>query len=176
MSFNEFYKKEYRGVVTHLRSKLRNDETEAEDFAQNIFMKIFVKWNEIDSNIASPRTYLFAVVRNYIIDHYKSKTLGHRVAIEETTLDIEDGKESFHNYAILQSTSNPVEEMIGNEYKETFKKVINSLPILQKRCAIMYINGFKMSEIANRLNTTTGYICPMVRTLRQKFQKAYDLV
>jgi RNA polymerase sigma factor (sigma-70 family) len=172
MKFNEFYSKEYKNVVRHLNQKLRN-ELDAEDMAQVIFMKMLAKWDTIDTNISSHRTYLFRVVNNTLIDHFRVKRIQNTVSIESGQ---GNENENRHEVAILTASSNPVQEMIGNEYKEALKEVLNSLPILHKKCAIMYLNGFKLKEIAERLNTTTGTICPLVRNLRQKFQKAYELV
>jgi len=173
MTFNEFYSKNFSDVVRHVSFKLHNQE-EAEDFAQNVFMKLYVHWSKIDVEKASPRTYLFNMVKNALIDHYRVKNLGHAVSITAQEINNED--EQYENNIVLQSgvDTNPIQTLIGSDYADNFKRVLKTLPLLQKRCAVLYIQGFKMREIAERLGISTGTVTPMVRNLRAKFQTVYS--
>jgi RNA polymerase sigma factor (sigma-70 family) len=170
MTFNEFYGANFSEVVRHVAYKLR-DEEEAKDLAQNIFIRLYAHWDRIDTTKASYRTYLFRMVRNSLVDYYRAKKSEDLVAISDSSYDSEG---EYHSGVMVKTdeTANPLENLIGSDYAENFKRVLRTLPILQKRCAVLYIHGFKMKEIAAKLGTTTGTICPMVRHLKVKFQTA----
>lgn len=170
MTFNEFYDKHFYEVVRHLSKQLMNEE-EAKDLAQNIFIKILVNWDKIDPSKGSYRTYLFRVVSNMLSDHFRhikrKYAPGHAVSLADE--GIETGID-------LNSNTDTDERAIRNDYAKNFKKILDTLPIKQKRIVLLHVHGFKMREISEKLRIPTGSVTAYINQLHKKFHNKRYLV
>ena len=63
------------------------DRAQAEDLTQSTFEKALRAWERYDANRASPRTWLLAIARNLLIDHYRQD----RSKLQEPIDEHEDG-------------------------------------------------------------------------------------
>src|SRR5262245_49129757 len=70
MSFTQFYDDEIWGVYAFFGYRVHSKET-AEDLTQLTFEKALRAWSRFDRSKASPRTWLLAIARNVLIDHYR---------------------------------------------------------------------------------------------------------
>lgn len=168
MTFNQFYANHFKEVVRYLSMRLRNEE-EAKDFAQNIFIKIYSNWNRIDVSKGSYRTYLFTVVANALIDHFRS--LGAKHASKAVSIS-EDLEAQFGH-----STSTSEDIVNESEYRKNFKMVLDSLTTREKRVVILQTHGYKMREVSEKTGIPMGSVTGILYQLRQKFsKKSFELV
>ena len=76
MTFDEAFRDFYQAIVGYTNSKLLSEDTCAEDLANECFVLLHLKWNELQSHEPIViRVWLFRVARNRIMDYKKKKRL-----------------------------------------------------------------------------------------------------
>lgn len=76
MTFDEAFREFYQAIVGYTNSKLLSEDTCAEDLANECFVLLHLKWNELQSHEPIViRVWLFRVARNKIMDYKKKKRL-----------------------------------------------------------------------------------------------------
>jgi RNA polymerase sigma factor (sigma-70 family) len=56
---------------------------DAEDLTQETLERAFRAWARYDPSRASPRTWLFAIARNLLIDHFRASVNRHTLSLED---------------------------------------------------------------------------------------------
>jgi RNA polymerase sigma-70 factor (ECF subfamily) len=85
-AFAAFYDDNVWDVYGFFGYRVRSRE-QAEDLTQSTFEKALQAWERYDPERASPRTWLLAIARNLLIDHYRQD----RSNLQEPIGDHEDG-------------------------------------------------------------------------------------
>jgi RNA polymerase sigma factor (sigma-70 family) len=57
--------------------------TDAEDLTQETLERAFRAWARYDASRASPRTWLLAIARNLLIDHFRASVNRHTLALDD---------------------------------------------------------------------------------------------
>lgn len=81
-SFAAVYDDHVWDVYGYLGYRVRSRE-EAEDLTQATFERALRAWNRFDSDRASARTWLLAIARNLLIDHYRQDRSAAQEPVEE---------------------------------------------------------------------------------------------
>jgi RNA polymerase sigma-70 factor (ECF subfamily) len=124
--------------------KVVRDEAIAQDFVQEVFVKVWEKRNEIENlNIEA---YLFRLVRNRCIDYLKHlRVVNNRMQEFQISLKYEE-------LYRIDFIGNEPYVLIEQEMKQKIDKTIQGLP---ERCREVFIlsrmNGLKNREIAQKL-------------------------
>jgi RNA polymerase sigma-70 factor (ECF subfamily) len=80
--FAEFYDQHVFAVYGFVAYRVRTRE-EAEDLTQLTFERAVRAWSRYDPRRASPRTWLLAIARNLLIDHYRADRSAVHAPLEE---------------------------------------------------------------------------------------------
>ena len=80
--FAELYDQQVYSVYGFLAYRVRTRE-EAEDLTQLTFERAVRAWSRFDPERASPRTWLLAIARNLLIDHYRADRTAAQAPLEE---------------------------------------------------------------------------------------------
>lgn len=137
--------KAYDMLFTRYYAKVRNfvfaivkDENEAEDIAQDIFLKLWIQRDKIGI-VDNWDAYLFAMARNYTLNALKQKVHEHNVR-------------SYPEAGIPEESS--LEEMIfSEELKAILENVISKMPDQRRRVFTMSrLQGMTNQEIAQALH------------------------
>ena len=137
---------------------LTNDSNKSEDIVQNVFIKIWVNKNKINSNI-SIKSYLYKSVYNEFIDEYrKNKAF---ISIENKHLEIIEH--------IVEKNSDVYSENL-------IKKVNDEIEKLPVKCRKIFLlnkkEGLTHTEIATHLKisikTVEGHITRAFKALNKK--------
>lgn len=72
LDFGETYEEELPRVYGFVAYQVA-DRGEAEDITQHTFERALAHWDEFDERRATVTTWLLAIARNLIIDHYRSR-------------------------------------------------------------------------------------------------------
>lgn len=102
--YKEFYPKVYQYLVNRMGSI-----EDAEDMAQNVFLKVFTKLDTFDGTKSSLSTWIFNITRNTLIDHQRSMTLRIHDEIPETVAD--DGPDMLDNLIMEQELDRLVDAL-----------------------------------------------------------------
>jgi len=80
--FTELYDEQVYSVYGFLAYRVRTRE-EAEDLTQLTFERAVRAWSRFDPERASARTWLLAIARNLLIDHYRADRTAAQAPLEE---------------------------------------------------------------------------------------------
>ncbi|TGM09737.1 RNA polymerase sigma factor [Leptospira barantonii] len=145
--FNSFEQlmNRYQGLVYSQAIKAFRNETEAEDFTQDIFLKAFESLSTFQGR-SQFSTWLFVIARNEIIRRYRKEH--PEVAGLDVLLLAENEKEKKSEISSEQET-----KLLKQESYEKIRKLVESLPELyRKPIALHYFENMSYKEISKKLN------------------------
>jgi len=147
-----------RGNLLHVAKKMLENENDAEDLVQEVFLKL---WNLRDTLHQYDNIPAFAVamIKNLCIDHLRVRN--REVALE---YDIE----------LRTAPDNPYLQLERINTEELLKKIINHLPPLQKAIITMKdIDEYEVEEIAGITGTQPEAVRVNLSRARKKVREEY---
>ena len=155
----------YQRKLARLLSRLVRDPAEAEDVAQEAFIKAYRALPSFRGDSAF-YTWLYRIAintaKNYLV------ALGRR-APTTTGFDNEEA-EGFEDAEQLRDSNTPESELEGKEIAATVNRAMDALPAdLRTAITLREIEGLSYEEIANVMN------CP-VGTVRSRIFRARDAI
>lgn len=156
-------------VFSYLMSTLRNQE-QAEDFFQDIFIKIVVRLkNKQYEETGKFASWIMRIAHNHLVDHYRTSLEGIIVSDEENGLDLQ-------NSIFLSSDATREKEIIDQQTLSEVKELIKLLPDAQREVLKMRVyEELSFKEIAQKtncsINTALGRMRYAIINLRQLANK-----
>ena len=127
-----------RGPILHLTWRLTGDPAEAEDLAQDAFVKAYEKLHDFDAD-RSFHTWLYTIALNLTRSHLRSKK------IQRAFL----GRLAVGNENHDQVPSDGEAEAIRNERNGQVAELLSQLPRVQREAVVLrYYHDFNYQEIA----------------------------
>lgn len=152
----------YKDRVFNLCLRFLGDYHEAEDIAQDVFIKAYMSLKKFRFE-SSFFTWLYRIAINSCKN--KVKSLGYRFKKSEARIDTsEESFEDFQREQGADSYGNPAVDLENKETMQTLQRAINSLPSDQKSVVILRdiqglsyeeiteITGFKLGTLKSRLS------------------------
>ena len=141
--------RQYWRKVFNVAYKFVGSHEQAEDLAQEIFLKIFRSLATFDRR-ANFQTWLISVSRNLCIDHYRS------VRKERQTIDRDVAAEDLSPAA---ATASPLATLENRDLAATLRQALQTLP-QSLRVAVLLRDLQELSylEIAERLDLPEGTV------------------
>jgi len=157
--------RKYQHRVLKLVSRFVSDAAEAEDVAQEAFLKAYRALASFRGDSAF-YTWLYRIAintaKNYLV------AMGRR-APTSTGFDHEDA-ESFEEAEQLRDTATPEGELLGKQIAATVNRAMDQLPDdLRTAITLREIEGLSYEEIANVMN------CP-IGTVRSRIFRAREAI
>lgn len=142
-----------------------NELQVAEDLTSTTFEKALVNFAKYSQDKASFSTWLFAIARNVVIDHYRVRGRRPTVSIEERELDI------------ASSDPLPEEAVIRGEERQQVRALVAELPEeIQEIIALKFGSGLNNRQIAKTLGLSESNVGTRlyraVRKMRDSFPEA----
>lgn len=156
-------------VFSYLMSTLRNQE-QAEDFFQDIFIKIVVRLkNKQYEETGKFASWIMRIAHNHLVDHYRTSLEGIIVSDEENGLDLQ-------NSIFISSDATREKEIIDQQTLSEVKELIKLLPDAQREVLKMRVyEELSFKEIAKKtncsINTALGRMRYAILNLRQLANK-----
>ena len=156
-------------VFSYLMSTLRNQE-QAEDFFQDIFIKIVVRLkNRQYEETGKFASWIMRIAHNHLVDHYRTSHEGIIVSDEENGLDLQ-------NSIFISSDATREKEIIDQQTLSEVKELIKLLPDAQREVLKMRVyEELSFKEIAKKtncsINTALGRMRYAILNLRQLANK-----
>ncbi len=156
----EFIFKAYFPRLMAFSLKFIPDRSAAEDIIQEVFLKVWLKRNEILAGTF--QSYLFTLVRNACLDHIK-----HQKIVNNHYAGSKDAaKDEVPYYADF--FSDPFHQTVFNEIQKEIDTVLQSLPEQTRRIfCLSRFEGMKNSEIAKMLDLS-------IRTIEKHNKQALE--
>lgn len=147
--------------VQSLAYKISGDYEHSLDLTQETMFKAFKNRNrfQIGTNI---KGWLYTIVRNAFINHYRKEKK------QKTFVDSTD-----NNYFIDQGRVSENYADSGIKLEEV-KSQIDHLDTSLSEPFMMYFNGFKYEEIAEKLDLPLGTVKSRIFKARKKLQEKID--
>ena len=162
----------YQDRVYNLCYRFLGDKQEAEDSAQDIFIKVYkaLKGFRLKSSFY---TWLYRIVINTCKNRVKS--LDYRRSKLKVSIDDNQGEKEHNISAVLDLNDLPDISLEKKEKIDRIQEAINSLPPDQKTMVILRdIEGLSYDEIAditnNRLGTVKSKLSRARLSLRNKLE------
>ncbi|EMF79768.1 ECF sigma factor [Leptospira weilii serovar Topaz str. LT2116] len=135
----------YQGLIYSQAIKAFRNETEAEDFTQDIFLKAFESLSTFQGR-SQFSTWLFVIARNDIIRRYRREH--PEISGLDTLLLVESEIEKKNEISSEQET-----KLLKQEISEKIRSLVESLPELYRKPIILhYFENMSYKEISKKLN------------------------
>ncbi|EMO60421.1 ECF sigma factor [Leptospira borgpetersenii serovar Pomona str. 200901868] len=135
----------YQGLIYSQAIKAFRNETEAEDFTQDIFLKAFESLSTFQGR-SQFSTWLFVIARNEIIRRYRREH--PEISGLDTLLLTESEVEKKNETSSEQET-----KLLKQEISEKIRSLVESLPELYRKPIMLhYFENMSYKEISQKLN------------------------
>ncbi|AOP32610.1 RNA polymerase subunit sigma-70 [Leptospira tipperaryensis] len=145
--FNSFEQlmNRYQGLVYSQAIKAFRNETEAEDFTQDIFLKAFESLSTFQGR-SQFSTWLFTIARNEIIRRYRKEH--PEISGLDALILAENEKEKKKEISSEQEN-----KLLKQESSEKIRNLVENLPdVYRKPIALHYFENMSYKEISKKLN------------------------
>lgn len=154
----------YEGMVYSQARKAFRNESEAEDFTQDVFLKAFEGLSTFRGR-SKFSTWIFSIARNEIIRKYRREHPESDIPIEGIASELSTKANSFQESEILE-----------NETKDKIRSLVEKLPDLyRKPISLHYFENMSYKDISENLNlkmnTLKSYIFRGKEILREWLKK-----
>jgi RNA polymerase sigma-70 factor (ECF subfamily) len=125
----------YKNLVYSLILRKTKDSDEANDFAQDVFIKIYKNLHAYSPEYKFS-TWVIRITTNHIIDQHRKK--------KQETVSLED-----HAYDLPDASASPETVYIKSEQTKRINKIVDELPSMYKIPILLYHQqGLSYQEIA----------------------------
>ncbi|RED48737.1 RNA polymerase sigma factor [Seonamhaeicola aphaedonensis] len=146
-AFNEIYKRYSAKLFLFFYQKLYQDKDYAEDFLQNLFLKIIEKAHLFDTG-KSFSSWIYTIAYNMCKNEYRKK-----VDVKEISLDIEELK---HNLTFPSNLSNETDLTL---FKKKLGIELNKLDEKHNLTfTLRYLDNLSIKEISEVMDCSEGTV------------------
>ena len=144
LAFNEIYQRYSQRILRYMYRMLRQDEAKANDFLQDVFLKIVSAPEKFDTS-KNFKTWIFTVAANLCKNHFRSN--------KKAFVDIEKIVEP-------NSEETPMPEKMDEAlFKSHLSRELNELiPQYKEVFVLRYDEGLSLSEIAEVMHCPLGTV------------------
>lgn len=128
--------------------------SEAEELAQEAFLKLYLQLERDSRSINDVRAWIFRVAHNLAVDRLKG---GGR----ETRLDYKSWDEIC--CLLPDAALNPEQKLLENERFARLHRAVAQLSPQQRQCLLLRAEGFRYREIAEILNINISSVAEFIR-------------
>ena len=161
---------QYQHAVVGTAAKMLGDPTEAEDIAQQVFLRI---WRHAKSYRPEAKftTYLFTITRNLVFNESRRKSRRRESSIEE--------REDHHQQTGAPEAEQPDAQLVNEELRSAVDQAIASLPETQRVAVVLRrYENMPYEEIAEVLELTVPAVKSLLfrarTTLREALRQYLD--
>lgn len=151
---------EYSDVVYRLCLYKTSDTSVAHDLTQETFLRLW-KTISIGTSLEKPKSYIYQIARNLIIDHYTSKG-NKELSLDSLTADgFEPASEdiSIEVQADISLLRNTI-ETLGEEFRDVIY--------------LKFIEGYKVKEIATLLDISENLASVRISRGKKKLNQLFE--
>ncbi len=156
------------------------DEAVAQDLIQETFLSAFQHADKFQGS-SSPKTWLFSILKNKIIDHYRQKVRSFASTnLAHTEPENDPWFDSDHRW---KDASKPepwdvgTENLLDNpEFEATLGNCLRKLPVAWSSCIqLKYLNEKDSDEICQELNITTSNLWQILHRAKLHLRNCLEL-
>lgn len=168
--YNAFYKENKRRLYFFI-FKMTRDANSTEELVNDVFVKIYQKWDTFDAEKASMKTWAYNIAANATIDHLRKRRLQTK-SMQDVLLDNDGDKQEEMQFA--SEDSDPLERLITTESHRNIAAAIKQLPAIQQEIITQCASGIPYDEIANDLNMPIGTVKCYMHQARKQMREMFN--
>jgi RNA polymerase sigma-70 factor (ECF subfamily) len=157
----------YERPVRSLLCRLIRDGADAEDMAQETFLKVYTNLHQYQG-AASLKTWIFRIATNLAMDWHRARQRAPKLV----RLD-----DPARNRTAKESSAGPLDVAEVAEQQNALTEALHRLPLQQRAALVLKVTeGMKYEEIARVLDTTENSVKSSIHLARKKvaeFMKGY---
>jgi RNA polymerase sigma-70 factor (ECF subfamily) len=167
-SLNADNPQQFRAVVEHFQhavfgflGRMGFTQADAEDIAQEVFLKVWRYRASYNPAKAQVSTWLFTIARNTAITKLQQTGNAH-VCIEDIEVS-------------ANSDSQPEQQLLQHQQQQTLLRAIHRLPVDDRSAiALFYINDLTTAQAADVLECSVGTFKTRLSRARNKLKVIFD--
>jgi RNA polymerase sigma-70 factor (ECF subfamily) len=126
----------------------------AEELVQEAFLKLFEELKQ-GTSVQMPRPWLFRVVHRLALKEMR------RLRVRETPEPLQNGEPELLEIVDLKPT--PAEQFLLDEREQRLSHALKSLPIRERQCLSLRVEGLRYREIADVLDLSVATVSDVLR-------------
>ena len=159
---------QWKDMVYNTILGIVQNETEAEDLAQDVFIKVFEKIGTFKGD-AKFSTWLYRIATTTALDHLRSKKRKKRFGFLQSLGGSGDEKESIPDF------HHPGISLDNKERAAVLFKAIDALPENQKTAYTLHkLEGLSYRDVSEVLNTTVSAVESLMSRANQNLRKELE--
>jgi len=156
-----------------------NDDEHAEDIVQNTFLAA-LKAKDSFAGLSSEKTWLFGILKNKIMDHYREKKKNQKygMSLEDyhDPCDSDyDGRGHWQSFSFNWGMD-PEKTVVDKELLLIFSGCMNTLPQKLRQLYIFReVEGYNSETICSALDITPNNLWVMLHRARNRLKKCIEV-
>lgn len=156
-TIEQLYKEYYDRLYSFIRTRVNNSSEIAEEITNDVFVKAFTKLSTYNEELSCINTWLHAIARNSIIDHYRRSKANKTVSYDTDGENTNNVHKTMFN--IADSSSQPDDEL---EYNEKYNIILKAISKMSKKTSeiflMYYMDECTYDNISETLNIPLGTV------------------
>ena len=170
-NLNSVYKEMYGSILHYISSRIQSRE-DAEELAQDVFIKADKNKGSYDADKSQVNTWVFNIAKNTLIDYYRKAKM-QTVSIYSEGGAEDDGYDNI-DFRVVGDISNdrtPHVELVRKELSSKMLSTFRKLPKKNKRVVNLYYNHQKkLEEIVRMTGENLNTVKTKIRLARELFK------
>ena len=159
---------QWKDMVYNTILGIVQNETEAEDLAQDVFIKVFEKISPFNGD-SKFSTWLYRIATTTALDHLRSKKRKKRFGFLQSLGGTGDEKE------LVPDFHHPGVSLDNKERAAVLFKAIDALPENQKTAYTLHkLEGLSYRDVSEVLNTTVSAVESLMSRANQNLRKQLE--
>lgn len=155
-AFTALYDRYSNRILYFMFKMLRNDEAKAQDFTQDIFIKVIESADQFDVT-KSFKTWIFTIAANQCKNYFRSNKQMFDIDDSSNSIVFQDGIEDNYDQKEFRIQLNIEVDKLSYKFKETF--------------ILRYFEDLKLKEIAKIMDCPVGTIKSRLNQVTQVLAK-----
>ena len=156
-AFRRLYRELFTPVARYIQPRVHNPE-DAEDICSNVFKSFLLRLDSFDASRGSVMTWVVAMARNAVIDHYRRTQLTGKSA-ESLSGPLVD--------TLADGRPGPLQAMISNEEADRIRSVLARQPVeTREMFSLRFEQGLRVREVAEVMGLSPD-------ATKQRFARAF---
>lgn len=155
-AFTILYERYSNRILYFMFKMLRNDEAKAQDFTQDVFMKVIDKADQFDTD-KSFKTWIFTVAANHFKNYFRSNKQLFDIDSWRNSMVYDASIEDNYDQSEFRKKLNIEVDKLSYNFKETF--------------VLRYFEELKLKEIAEIMDCPIGTVKSRLNHVTQVLAK-----
>lgn len=159
----------YEKMIYNLAYRMFNNEADAEDITQEVFLKIYRNIEKCEGK-QSIKTWAYTITYNTCIDEIRKRKGKNNISLDNNI----EGDDNSYNFEIASNEPTPENTLISKEYFKEIENAVNKLSEVNKTLIYLRdIKGLSYNEISEIMSINIGTVKSKLNRARLALKKMF---